>query len=179
MSATAFDPGPIAAVDGHDSDNGWTLVFVRDFAHPPQQVWNLLTDPDRLRAWAPYTADRDLGSVGTATLTMIDEDAPEDLQATVIRAESPSVLEYDEGDQRLRWELTETGAGTRLTLRHTMESSEWASRMAAGWHLCLLVAEHLLAGQPIAPIRGAAAKDYGWEDLRRAYAEKLASTGAA
>lgn len=45
--------------------------------------------------------------------------------------------------------------------------------MAAGWHLCLVVAEHLLDGEPIAPIRGASARDYGWEQLRDRYADKL------
>ena len=50
--------------------------------------------------------------------------------------------------------------------------------MAAGWHLCLDVAEHLLDGQPIDPIRGEAARKYGWEDLHDAYAERLAVGGS-
>ena len=46
-------------------------------------------------------------------------------------------------------------------------------KAAAGWHLCLVVADHLLEGQPIGPIRGENALNYGWEQLRDAYAEKL------
>lgn len=44
---------------------------------------------------------------------------------------------------------------------------------AAGWHLCLDVADRLLDGDPVGPIRGAEAKDFGWADLRDAYAERL------
>ena len=45
--------------------------------------------------------------------------------------------------------------------------------MAAGWHLCLDVAERLLDGQPLEPIRGDDARNYGWERLHDAYAERL------
>jgi hypothetical protein len=40
-------------------------------------------------------------------------------------------------------------------------------------HICLVVAERLLDGTPIGPIRGEDARNYGWDDLNRAYAETL------
>jgi hypothetical protein len=46
-------------------------------------------------------------------------------------------------------------------------------KVAAGWHLCLDVAERLLDGRPIGPIRGEDARNHGWEELHDAYAEKL------
>ena len=46
--------------------------------------------------------------------------------------------------------------------------------MAAGWHVCLDVAEHLLDGAPIGPIRGAEARNFGWDQLNESYAKKLA-----
>lgn len=58
-------------------------------------------------------------------------------------------------------------------MRHTLADRTWVPKVAAGWHLCLVVAEHLLDGEPIAPIRGASARDYGWEQLRDRYADKL------
>ena len=66
-----------------------------------------------------------------------------------------------------------TGTGTRLTLRHTVEDRQWVPKVAAGWHLCLDVAEHLLDGDPVGPIRGADARNYGWDELNEAYAAKL------
>ncbi len=177
MDRVPFDPGPLADVDCRASDGRWTLVFVRDLRHPPEKVWAALTDPAQVGEWAPFTADRDLGSVGDATLTMIDGDAAEDMPATVRRADPPALLEYTWGTDLLRWELAALDPGTRLTLRHTVQGRDWVPKVAAGWHLCLAVAEHLLDGQPIGPIRGADARNYGWEELHDAYAEKLGIAG--
>lgn len=177
MNQTPFDPGPLAEVDVGASDDRWTLVFIRDLRHPPEKVWSALTDPAQLRAWSPYTADRDLGSAGAATLTMIDGDTAEDLPAMVSRAEPPGLLEYTLGTDLLRWELAATGSGTRLTLRHTVQDKDWVPKVAAGWHLCLVVAERLLDGRPIGPIRGNDARNFGWEELNDAYAAKLGIAG--
>jgi uncharacterized protein YndB with AHSA1/START domain len=173
MNSTTFDPSPLAAVTYRQDGDRWTLVFVRALRHPPERVWATLTDPAQLREWAPFVADRDLGSVGPATLTMIDGDTQDELPATVSRAERPRLLEYSWGNDRLRWELAPDAGGTRLTLEHTVEGPEWMPKVAAGWHLCLDVAELLLDGKPIAPIRGDDALNYGWEDLHDAYGERL------
>ena len=173
MNPSAFEPGPLASVDYEASEDRWTLVFVRDLVHPPATVWAALTDPDQLRAWAPFVADRDLARTGEATLTMIDGDTTEDLPAVVRRADPPSVLEYTWGDDLLRWELEPTAAGTRLTLRHTVQDRDLLPKVAAGWHLCLVVAERLLDGRPIEPIRGEDAMNYGWKELHDAYAAEL------
>ena len=46
-------------------------------------------------------------------------------------------------------------------------------KVAAGWHLCLVVAERLLDGDPVGPVTGEAAKDHGWAALRDGYADRL------
>jgi uncharacterized protein YndB with AHSA1/START domain len=174
MDRTQFDPGPIADVTVRSDDDNWTLVFVRDLRHPIGKVWDALTQPGQLDEWSPYTADRDLGRVGEAMLTMIDGTTSETMPATVTRAEPPTLLEYRGDDQwQLRWELAATGTGTRLTLLHTLKDPDWVPKVAAGWHLCLVVAEHLLDGDPVGPIRGSDARNYGWDELNQAYADKL------
>jgi uncharacterized protein YndB with AHSA1/START domain len=164
-----FDPGPLADAVA----DGTTLVFVRDLKHPPERVWAALTDPARLDRWAPFAAARPLDTLGDTTLTMIDGDTREDTPATVRTAEAPTLLEYTWGDDLLRWELEPLGTGTRLTLRHTLAEPEMIAMVAAGWHLCIVVAEHLLDGQPIGVVRGRDALAYGWEDLRAGYAKKF------
>jgi len=141
--------------------------------HGPDAVWRALTEADQLAAWAPFVADRDLGRTGTATLTMVDGDKAEDLPASVIHAEAPRLLEYSWADDLLRWELEPTGGGTRLTLFHTLEDQDGLPKAAAGWHLCLDVAARLLDGDPVVPIRGEEAREYGWEPLHDHYAERL------
>ena len=173
MNQRDFDPGPLANVECHSTDGQWTLVFTKEFRHGPEKVWAALTDPDQLGQWAPYTADRDLGSTGDVTLTMIDSDSPTDLSCEVTRAEPVTLLEHSWGDATLRWELTPTDAGTKLALHQTTPDKGMISKAAAGWHLCLRVAEHLLDGDPIPPIRGDDAMNYGWEERDKAYADKL------
>jgi len=153
--------------------DAWTLIFVRDFRHPPKAVWAALTDPAELDRWAPFAASRDLGAAGEATLTMVDGDQRDDLPATVRRAEAPSLLEYTWGEDLLRWELEPAGDGTRLTLRHTLRTPDIEDQVAAGWHLCFNQLDKVAGGQPVAAIRGHDAMDHGWADLRARYAAKF------
>ena len=154
---------------------GWVLVVARDLRHPPAAVWAALTEPDQLVAWAPFTAGRDLGATGEATLTMIDgvDGDRVDLAVTVTRAEPAAVLEYTWGSDELRWELAATVGGTRLTLRHRVGSRDDLARAAAGWHLCFDVLDSLLAGDPVSPVRGQDALEHGWADLHDRYAGQL------
>jgi uncharacterized protein YndB with AHSA1/START domain len=178
MNRSTFTPGPLASVECLVHENGWTLIFVRELGHSPEKVWAALTDPAQLREWSPFTADRHLGTAGDATLTMIDGETRQDLAAVVRRAERPTLLEYTWGDDVLRWELAEIASGTRLTLRHTVADLELVPKVAAGWHICLDVAERLLDGDSVGPIVGSDAMNYGWQELHDAYAEKLGYAAA-
>ena len=60
----------------------------------------------------------------------------------------PSVLELRWGDELLRFELAPDGDGTRLTFRNTFDEIGKAARDSAGWHGCLDVLEHEVAGEP-------------------------------
>jgi uncharacterized protein YndB with AHSA1/START domain len=153
----------------------WTLIFIRELRRPPGAVWTALTDPAELDRWAPFTAARDLSVTGGTTLTTRDGDARTETPATVLRAEPPVLLEYTWGADRLRWELEPAGAGTRLTLRHTLAEPDTAAMVAAGWHLCADVLGHLLDGEPVGVIRGRDAMNHGWARLRDAYAERFRS----
>jgi len=173
--STDFDPGPLADASVVPEDGRWALIFVRDLRHPPAKVWAALTNPEQLDQWAPFTTPRDLATIGDTTLTVIDGPNRTDMPATVRRAEPPKFLEYTWGDDLLRWELTPTEQGTRLTLRHTFAKRDEAPMFLAGWHLCTAVLTHLLAGNPVGVIRGRDAMSYGWDDLRARYTEKLAT----
>jgi hypothetical protein len=64
-------------------------------------------------------------------------------------------------------------SGTRLTLRHTLAERSWLSRVAAGWHICLDVAERALDGRPVGRIVAEDAKRFGWERLNTEYAQRF------
>lgn len=177
MRQRDFEPGPLAQVECHAVEDRWMLVFARDIPHPPAKVWAALTDAAQLGEWAPFIADRDLGTVGEANLTMIDGEKSEAMAASVRRAERPVLLEYTWGSDLLCWDLAQTESGTRLTLFHTIDNRGWVPKVAAGWHICLVVAEHLLEGSPIGAIRGENARNFGWDQLHDDYAAMLGIVG--
>ena len=164
-----YAPGPAAGIKVQKTEGDtWTLVLVRDLHHPPAKVWEALTDPEQLREWAPFDSDRNLGTVGTATLSTFG--APHVTQTHVKRADAPRVLEYDWGGGDIRWELEPRGGGTHLTLWAQIDR-RWIAMGAAGWHICIDVMDHLLDGQPIERIAGPEAmKSDGWQRLNKEYA---------
>jgi len=168
-----LDLGDLSEVACLTSDTTWTLVFVRNLRHSPKRVWEALTDPAQMREWSPFTAERNLGSVGPAIVSMVDGDSEEPSDSLVTVANEPRLLEYSWGTGVIRWELEPDGQGTRLTLRHTIDDPSFLSKVAAGWHICLVVAEYLMDGTPVGPIVGERAREFGWDELNDRYAERL------
>ncbi len=177
MMRKDFDPGPPLPITTDTSGPRPTLIFVRDLRHSPATVWEALTDPKQLAEWAPFTPDRNMATPGPLTLKMTDQGKTEEFKAQIRKAVYPSVLEYSWGEDLLVWKLDTDGkGGTRLTLRHTVESKDWLPKVTAGWHICLAVAERLLDGTPVGPITGTNARNYGWDELNNAYAAALGIT---
>jgi len=167
-----YSPGAASGAEIRKDGETWTLVLVRDLRHPPAKVWQALTEPEHLREWAPFDADRNLGAVGTATLSTVV--APHVSETKVKRAEAQKALEYSWGGGDLRWELEPLGSGgTRLTLWHNINRG-YISMGAAGWHICFDVLDRFLAGQPMGRIVGPEAMSFGgWQRLNAEYAKQF------
>jgi uncharacterized protein YndB with AHSA1/START domain len=169
-----YAPGPASGAQVRKDGEQWTLVLVRELRHSPEAVWQALTDPVHLCGWAPFDADRSLGTAGsTVKLTTVGAPSPMVSETTVKRADAPKVLEYEWGGNDMRWELEAVGAGTRLTLWHNIER-RFISMGAAGWHICFDVLDHMLGGTPIGRIvAGDAMKFGGWQRLNAEYARQF------
>jgi len=168
-----YTPGSAAGADIlRKEGDKWTLTLVRELRHPPAKVWQALTDPAQLREWAPFDADRDLGSVGTVKLSTVGTPTPQVSEATVKRAEGPRVLEYNWGEQDMKWELEPLETGTRLTLFHKIDR-RFVSMGAAGWHICFDVLDRFLTGDPIGRIVAGDAIRFGWPRLNAEYANQF------
>jgi uncharacterized protein YndB with AHSA1/START domain len=169
-----YTPGPASGAQVRKDGENWTLILVRELRHPPEEVWEALTDPAHLREWAPFEADGSLGTVGTkVNLSVVGALTPQISETTVTRADAPKVLEYNWGAQYIRWELEALGGGgTRLTLWHNIDR-RFISMGAAGWHICLDVLDHLLNGTPIGRIIGSEAMKFGWQRLNAEYAKQF------
>jgi hypothetical protein len=162
-----YTPGPASGAIRKNEGDNWTLILVRELRHPPEKVWQALTDPAHLREWAPFDVDGSLGSVGTVKLTWIGTPTP--IETKVTRVDPPKVLEY--GDNR--WELEPFGGGTRLTLWSNIDR-RFISWGAAGWHIAFDVLGRLLSGTPIGRIAGGEAMQIrGWQQLNAEYAKQF------
>ncbi len=162
-----YEPGPAYGAQVQKGGEKWTLILVRQLRHPPEKVWQALTDPQHLREWAPFDVDGSLGTVGTVNLTWMG--TPQAIETRVTRADPPKMLEYND----TRWELEPQGGGTRLTLWTNIDR-RFISWGAAGWHISFDVLDRLLSGTPIGRIVGSDVMKFnGWQRLRAEYAKQF------
>lgn len=126
-----------------------TLLFERQLAFPPEEIWAALTEPARLREWlaeatvvpgAEGSIALDFGEGGTET-------------GRITAWDPPRLLAYEwnfvgEGPSHVRFELAalQEGHATLLTLEHTLLGGDIASSYGAGWHAHLDQLEGHLAG---------------------------------
>src|SRR5882672_1678874 len=172
-SREQYAPGAASGAQVLKDGEKWTLVLVRDLAHPPAKVWKALTDPEHLRAWAPFDADRNLDTVGAAKLSTVGAPTPLVSETQVKQADAGKVLEFNWGGQDIRWELEAMGGGTRLTLWHHIDR-RFISMGAAGWHICFDVLDRFLAGEPIGRMVGVETMKFGgWQRLNAEYAKQF------
>lgn len=162
-----YTPGPARGAQVQKNGEKWTLILVRELRHPPEKVWQALTDPVHLREWAPFDADGSLDTAGgTVNLTWMG--TSQVVETRVTRAEAPKLLEYND----MRWELEASGGGTRLMLWHTIDR-RFISWGAAGWHICFDVLDRLLGGTPIGRIAGGEGMKFEWQRLNTEYAQQF------
>jgi activator of Hsp90 ATPase-like protein len=163
-----YTPSPACGAQIRKDGEKWMLILVRELRHPPEKVWQALTDPAHLREWAPFVVDGSLGTAGTK-VNFTWTGAPTPQETTVTRADAPKVLEYND----IRWELEAFGGGTRLTLSHNIDR-RFISMGAAGWHISLDVLDRLLSGTPVGRMVGADAMKFGgWQRLNAEYARQF------
>jgi uncharacterized protein YndB with AHSA1/START domain len=167
-----YAPGPAAGAHVRKDGDRWTLVLVRDLHHPPAKVWRALTEPDQLREWAPFDADRSLATTGPVKLSTVGAPTTQVSETRVTRAEPPNLLEYDWGGNAMRWQLEPLPNGTRLTLWHNIDRN-FISMGAAGWHICFDVLDRFLGGHPIGRAVGGDAMKFDWKRLNAEYAKQF------
>lgn len=173
-NSAPYSPGPaVGAVVQKDGDR-WTLAIVRELRHSPENVWQALTEPDELKEWSPFDADKNLGQTGvTVKLTTVGAPGQNPAETTVTQAIPPKLLIFKWGDNDVRWELEPQGSGTRLSL-WTNIPKNFVSMGAAGWHICLDVLDLYLSETPVGRRVGMELmQDEGWQRLNREYAAQF------
>lgn len=146
--------------------DGYVLAFDRQFDYPRAYIWDLLTDPGKVRLWLGELAggwelgkeySLDMGG-GAVEGTVLQLNPPTSLQITW---EDPLGLE-----SILEWRVLSSDGGTLLQLRARSETADFLTEGAAGWQQILAALEDVAAGREPAP-----AGD--WASLRDAYAAEF------
>ena|SRR5258708_5858612 len=132
----------------HEREDLWQLEFSRKLAHPPEKVWQALTQPDGLAAWFPTTIEGGWEPGAALRFSFRNDEAPA-FDGVLLTYDPPRVLEFMWGPDRLRFELWPADDGTVLSLVDSLEALGKAARDAAGWHQCLEALEQDLAGAPL------------------------------
>ncbi|HTM44394.1 MAG TPA: hypothetical protein VL137_05535, partial [Polyangiaceae bacterium] len=86
----SYAPGAASGAEVRKEGDRWTLILVRELRHPPAKVWLALTDPVHLQEWAPFDADRSLGTEGPVKLSTVGTPKPQVDETRVTRAQAPS-----------------------------------------------------------------------------------------
>ena len=122
------------------------LRFVRRLAHAPEKVFRALTEAEHLRAWFPTDIIGERKAGAPLKFEFREGEGPP-IEGAMVAYDPPHLVEYQWGnDETLRFELTPDGDGTVLTFVNTFAELGKAARDAAGWHTCLDLLGHELAG---------------------------------
>ena len=123
------------------------VSFDRMYAAEPADLWDAVTNPDRLARWfAPVEGD--LVEGGSFTLRFDDGDVPD---CRIVRCEAPRSIawewRHEAGLSLVEVEILPEGARSRLRLTHTRLSSTDAAGYAAGWDVYLRRLDDTFAGR--------------------------------
>lgn len=147
---------PSTAYDGtlERTADGGVIRFERRLPYPIREVWDAITNPDRLAEWwLPFDADITVDLTEGGHLTFVSrEDQPTTITCTILRVEAPMLLEHThlDADSYMRWELEPIDTGCILRLSHFVTDPERAidNCYVVGLHTSLSRLTPCLAGHP-------------------------------
>lgn len=150
---TIAETAPDGTVERHGEEV--VVRYRRRLNHPPERVWQALTDPAQFRAWWGEV-ELEPRPGGRFVVRWLNRDLDGNtavMRATIARWEPPTLLETV-GDIHgtLRWELRPIGGGaaTELAFSSTLELPEAQRAMVlAGWHVHLDFLGEALAGERV------------------------------
>jgi len=151
-----------------ERDGKPALRFERVLRHPPERVWDALTDPDRQFGWHPTPAAIELEVGGR--VECLEGGFAGSGSGEVTAVEPPRLLAYTwvgPDPDHLLWELRPHDEGCLLTLVHTFSERNSAANFGAGWHICLDSLPAALEGSTERPPAGQ--DEERWQQLNSGY----------
>ena len=118
------------------TDAGRTVVIVRTFKAPIEDVWASLTEPERVARWFG-TMVGEAGPGRTVMVTMSAEQGPGAEPAHILECDPPRSFVADVGSQPVPWrvsvQLAEDDGVTTMTFVHALADDVDATDIGPGW----------------------------------------------
>ncbi|MGE6257093.1 SRPBCC family protein [Heyndrickxia sporothermodurans] len=128
------------------AETGYVVQFQCSLNASIEEVWSALTENDRLEKWMSNLQIVDLRKGGTIKFNMNDGTG-ESFDINIIDSHQSSVLEFEWGRDRVRFELSPQSSGCLLVLKEFIqELNDHTPKDLAGWHVCLDMMKELLNG---------------------------------
>lgn len=127
--------------------NEFLVTFQRHLKHSKVDVWEMLTNNQRLALWFDELRVIELEKGGYLNFDMGDGTFQ---RIDIIDFEEYEVLEFTWDDNFVRFELFEEPGGCNLVLiERVTEITEHTAKDLAGWHVCLDVIQSILDNELI------------------------------
>ncbi|WP_017626198.1 SRPBCC family protein [Nocardiopsis chromatogenes] len=142
-------PDELTTVDGRPA-----LRMERRLAHPVEEVWRAVTEPERLSRWYPFAVVAMDLRVGGAM--RFDDGEGTVLDGVVVELDPPRRFAFSEhapeemhreSDDLVRIDLEPDGDGCLLVFTHVFDDRPGAASYAVGWDLCLRMLGAVLDGE--------------------------------
>ncbi|CAH0345411.1 SRPBCC family protein [Bacillus sp. CECT 9360] len=128
-------------------EGGYVARYDRPLKHSAEKVWAALTENDKLAKWMSNLQVDELRKGGTIRFDMKDGSGTF-IDMKILDYQEYSVLEYEWGKDRVRFELYPKTDGCLLVLKEFISTlTDHTSKDLSGWHVCLDVLSALLEGR--------------------------------
>lgn len=152
-------------IDLTKHDGRPALRIERWFPHPPEKVWQAITEPDGLGHWFPAAVGGERAVGQTLSFTFEGQDAPHSY-GRITAWEPPRLFEFTWQEDVLRFELRRDGDGCLMIFIHVLGDRATAPATAAGWHVCVDALAAWLDGEAPPPAGPSA-------ELHQQYAQRF------
>jgi uncharacterized protein YndB with AHSA1/START domain len=132
-------------------DEGVRLEFVRTYPDPIEDVWEALTEPDRVARWlGKWSGDP---TTGTVDFIMTEDEDGEPQPVKILTCEAPTDLVVEmsspDGVWTLAVNLSADAGTTTLVFTQRLAEPYDPSSIGPGWHYYLDRLGAVVAGTPV------------------------------
>ena len=129
------------------SGTSYTAEYERYYKVPTEKVWSSLISNENFRYWMEHLEITDLRKGGNINFHYNDGSGNLE-KITITDYSEGKVLQFDWGEDTVRFEIIPNGAGSQLIMKQFLTKlTDHTPKDLAGWHVCLLGFNDVVTGE--------------------------------